>query len=386
MSGFEKEPYTFMEALSYLMKVAPDPGLRPRGTGKNMSVKCPCCGESKFYFDATRNTGHCYRASCGFKGNQISYVAQTLGISNKEAYHLASEISLSTVSSFMQPQKEIFEPDEAASPEARDKANQAILEAMPLSDRHKKDLMERGVEEKDLFRFKYGSYRVNAKEDEVAFARAILNRGISLKGIAGVYTGKDGSRCLRTMMQGILIPYVNENRQILGFQIRKNNEDLKRSKSGKLKDKYICLSSNGLRGGAKCTGLYHFSFNWVYVLKGKKFRPDYSPSVLITEGALKADLIHYFSGENVIAIPGVNNIKPLKEVFRLLKENGVEEIIDCFDMDYVSNNDVRAAMDQLRAMVISTGLRYTRNDWPVESPTGENLKGYDDYLKNKRKK
>ena len=65
------------------------------------------------------------------------------------------------------------------------------------------------------------------------------------------------------------------------------------------------------------------------------------PTVLLTEGPLKADVIHYITGQTVIAVPGVNSLKHLKETLEYLQSQGTTKVMTCFDMDYLKNPHVR---------------------------------------------
>ncbi len=50
---------------------------------------------------------------------------------------------------------------------------------------------------------------------------------------------------------------------------------------------------------------------------------------------MKADIVHHFTGQTVIAIPGVTSIRHLKLVLDELIGLGVRHVMTCFDMDYL---------------------------------------------------
>jgi hypothetical protein len=96
---------------------------------------------------------------------------------------------------------------------------------------------------------------------------------------------------------------------------------------------------------------------------------------LLTEGPLKADIIHRFIGAPVIAVPGVSSIKNLRPMLDMLWKLGVRRIKTAFDMDYKSNINVQEAYINLILCLNEYGFIVERLTWD------ENYKGLDDYLK-----
>ncbi len=335
--------------------------------GVNVLINCPACGRKKFYFDVKKNVGHCYRASCGLKGTALDIYASVRGLDTKAAFkELASDVDVN----YTPPKFDFKEPAPTAPSDVRDKAYRKLLKLSPLSNRHRKDLEKRGIKAGDIDKMGYGS---TCTYDLVATTGKILKvmDDHTLKGVAGFYK-KDGNWTLNQWVQGILVPYVNQHKEITGFQIRKNNEDIKSKDEGK----YTCLTSNGKEDGAKCQLCVHFACDFKQDFCTGQYFPILGNAVRITEGAMKADISHYVTGEPILAVAGINNLESsgFKDVLSYLKKRGVKTIIDTFDMDFKSNEDVQKAMEKLKELVLAADLRYERIDW------NSDYKGYDDYV------
>lgn len=96
--------------------------------------------------------------------------------------------------------------------------------------------------------------------------------------------------------------------------------------------------------------------------------------VVLTEGPMKADVIHALSGLTVLAVPGVNALQRLEESLTELRAQGVREIKTAFDMDYITNFHVQSAYDKLMALLGRMGFRYGTYVWDSR------YKGLDDFI------
>ena len=56
---------------------------------------------------------------------------------------------------------------------------------------------------------------------------------------------------------------------------------------------------------------------------------------------MKADVIHYLTGQTVLAVAGVNALTQLELILPQLHEQGVERIMTAFDMDFMENPHVQ---------------------------------------------
>ena len=105
--------------------------------------------------------------------------------------------------------------------------------------------------------------------------------------------------------------------------------------------------------------------------------------VYVTEGALKADIVHALTGRTFVATMGANNLNGLNELFAFLSRNGTEEIIEAEDMDKYRNVEVNRGAAGVYQLACKNGMACRRLNW------NPNYKGIDDWqlaLRRKRNK
>ena len=125
--------------------------------------------------------------------------------------------------------------------------------------------------------------------------------------------------------------------------------------------KFRWVSSSGRTDGCKAEG-------WVHIA-GKPRN-----MVLLTEGPMKADVIHYLTGQTVLAVAGVNTLTQLELILPQLHEQGVERIMTAFDMDFMENPHVQGGYRTLVSLLSDAGFRYGTYLWDPR------YKGLDDYV------
>lgn len=110
--------------------------------------------------------------------------------------------------------------------------------------------------------------------------------GCYLNGVPGFFRSKDGSWDvnLRPYMRGILIPVRDEHGLIQGGQIRTDNTK---------KGKFRWMSSSGLDDGCAAQTFLRYS-------------GPVAEAVYLTEGPMKADIIHHFYRMLCHCCPGYN--------------------------------------------------------------------------------
>lgn len=380
-------PYNVLDAL----------GIR-YGQGKNPNIPCPRCRKNTFYMNMENGVGHCFRASCDFKANHTGYYAACVGKdlegAREEMYaYMGVPFTPKNKKSATQspsvptgPKRELKKADfskdeEILSIEERDEVNRLILKLHPFTDRHKKDMKNRGLTDEEISKLQYCSYDFSY---EKSLASSYKKSGLTLVGVPGFFEDEDGDIYLRKLKKGILIPFKNSKNQIQGFQLRKNNELLKQWKEdGKLKKEKKCnwLSSTGLLKGTKIPAYCHYACDFVYNLEMRRIIPLIKNNkITVTEGGMKGDIVHILTGESVIALPGIYALKEFEKELPFLKEIGVEWIEDAFDMDYLTNEDVCKQRNVLKELVESYGFKYTMRKWNVKADNHPDLKGLDDYL------
>jgi hypothetical protein len=155
---------------------------------------------------------------------------------------------------------------------------------------------------------------------------------------------------------GILIPVCNKDNLIQGLQIRLDNAESK---------KFRWLSTNNFENGTKIYGYVHVTGD------------TSSDTLYITEGPLKADVASYLAGGALfVGVTGVNAVKELPDVIKSLKPR---RIVECFDMDKLTNPEVRKALHKLQSIAMPLCDEYKPFYW------SEQWKGIDDYLLQKEK-
>ena len=240
-------------------------------------------------------------------------------------------------------QREIFHID------ARHETYAALLGKLSLASDHRENLLSRGLTDEMI---RANGYKTMPIVGFSVLAKQLHEEGYYLGGVPGFYHTKDGRWTFANERRGILIPARNPDGKIQGLQIRLDNVR---------KGKFRWISSIGKRDGCKAEG-------WTHTV-GKP-----TQTVLLTEGPLKADVINCLTGLTVVAVPGVNSLKHLKETLKHLQKNGTTKIMTCFDMDYLKNPHVRDGYHNLANVLAENGIEYGTYLWDPH------FKGLDDYV------
>ncbi len=143
---------------------------------------------------------------------------------------------------------------------------------------------------------------------------------------------------------------------IRGLQVRRDEDS----------PRYIWFSSAGREGGAS-------SGSPVHVAKAHLLSD--AAEVVISEGALKADIAAYFLDAPVIAAAGVSTFG---ESFAANLKHRFPNIKTCniaFDMDWQRKNQVKGALERLMRQLGAAGFTVRVRTW--NAALG---KGIDDYL------
>lgn len=302
-------------------------GIKRLTEGNSFNVVCPFCGDTrgKMNFRIVKdgelaNTYHCFK--CGAHGNMLTLYADLMGICGVDRYKIAyREIKTalhegagcrnSYDSSFTGMVTQI-EEEETASLEKRSQIYQRLIEMLSLSETHRRKLMDRGLTSNQIEAFHFRSTPVHGTE---GLARRLIKEGYSLAGIPGFYMNQNQNWdiALYRNNQGILCPAYSISGKIEGFQIRLDvpHDD----------KKYLWLSSTNKKRGAGSKSPVSFVGN------------PFDKTVRVTEGILKPIVAHALSGYSFLGTPGVNQYKSLEKALAVLKENGLEMVMEYFDMD-----------------------------------------------------
>ena len=232
-----------------------------------------------------------------------------------------------------------------------------MLNLLSLSSNNRSNLISRGLNDEQIQKLGYKSTPVYGFEK---LAKRLLDSGCTLEGVPGFYKNANGNWSVNftARCSGILVPYRDIDGRIQSFQIRldKTFED---------GCKYIWLSSVNLPSGTGSGNTAHFVGN------------PTDKRIYITEGGMKADIAHMLSGKTFIAIAGTGSIGGLSELFPKLKQCGVEEIAEAFDMDKHINEQVMKNLKKLHMMIDYYGFPMRRTEWEWNNDPLK--KGIDDY-------
>ena len=147
-----------------------------------------------------------------------------------------------------------------------DRTYRTLLSLCVLREEHKKNLLKRGLTEKQIAH--YGFKSVPWKNESDTIVKQLLEKGCTLKGVPGFYYehGK-WKMAVSYKNRGFFVPMLNIKGQCLGMQIRRDTGD----------PKYLWFSSSGYEQGCNRTSIPTFSNHW-----------NIGRSICITEGGLSA--------------------------------------------------------------------------------------------------
>ena len=318
-----------------------------------VEASCPFCrdhGPGKYHLSLNTVTDQ-YRCNlCGASGNSVSLYARIHGISNKEAYlELTKDSKVYPMPS--QPVPKIQERTPRAL-EERHAVYSEMLSFLTLSEKHRENLLERGLSDERIVQNGYKSMPETSEQRRLL--AKLVGSSYDLLGIPGYYM-RYGQWTIAGP-NGFLIPVRNKDGLIQGLKIRLDDT----AEPGR---KYRWFSSRGrtMKHGTR-------SYSWIHVT-GDRTRKR----AFLTEGPLKGDVASFLANDALfICTGGVNAIKGLRETILTL---GVRESVEAMDMAQMTDPQVRDAILAMRREVQKIpGIQYSKYSW---NPA---YKGVDDYF------
>lgn len=231
----------------------------------------------------------------------------------------------------------------------RDRTYRALLNKLSLASDHRENLLGRGLTDDAIVRF---GYRSTPMVGFHALAKELVDEGCQLFGVPGFYKDKDGRWTLSATRRGIMIPCRDRLGRIQRLHIRLDHEK---------RNKFRPLSSGGKLDGCATE-------NWCHLVGPVR------ENILLIEGYMKADIVHHFTGQTVLAVPGVTSLNHLPEVLLELIGLGMRHVMTCFDMDYLKNWHVAAASAQLFDLLGCLDITFGTYLWLPD------YNGLDDYI------
>ena len=232
--------------------------------------------------------------------------------------------------------------------DARHATYEALLGQLSLASDHQENLLSRGL---SLEMIQELGYKTTPVMGMTAIAKHLQEAGYYLSGVPGFYR-KDGKWSFVSEGRGILIPVRDMKGRIQGLQIRRDNVTRR---------KFRWVSSTNKPDGCGAEV-------WVHITGQPR------STVLLTEGPLKADVVHALTGQTVVAVAGVNSLSKLEPVLQVLKGVGTKKIMTAFDMDFLTNPHVQNGYTNLTQLLAETGFQYGTYLWDPH------YKGLDDYV------
>jgi hypothetical protein len=244
-----------------------------------------------------------------------------------------------------------------SDPQIVHEAYSKLLSGLTLSEKHSRELMDnRGLSDTTIANNLYATVPLSKDGGEIGKR---LSKAAKLDGVPGFYTD---SKCwrLNISVPGFYVPYRDAGGRIVGIQIRKDHV-------GDDGGKYIWLSSSTKENGCSPGTPLHFA---------NPERVTESGRVLVTEGALKAEIIAEHSDEGVVAMAGVTGTKPADLIEALAAAfPKLEEIVLAFDMDWERKPQVKQALVKVIEAANERFASVTVRTWDLGLG-----KGYDDLL------
>lgn len=271
-------------------------------------VKCPFVSGKTFDVNVTTSTYKCWHDCTGCPGNGKGGVLALYRMfhseceTNKDAakqIHSALYGDLKTGSKdyearkaqIIKPQKEV-QKTKYASPDEIDGAYRVLLSLLPLKEKHKSNLLSRGMSAKGIEDGLYRSIPEN-KEEMYALMQKLNDMNIKLDGVPGFYKKGNSYRIslpglydknTKTFFygSGFFVPSFGRNGKIFSMQIRMDDTYLSRFPAKQAKRRrYIWFTSSGYDSG--CQAINRATYG---VVDGT---PRNTGNVVyVTEGALKA--------------------------------------------------------------------------------------------------
>ncbi len=307
---------------------------------------CPVCSKTDYcYFSEDNNFVFCMRVSNGAvkQARNGAYIHRF----GEQSFQQAEQPVRAT------PKKE--KPQNAkAKAEHLHAVYSEMLSLLLLENSHRDDLTKRGLSHTAIVE---GGYKSTPSLFEAAQITFELSQKFNLKGVPGFFQDCGAWRMVN-VREGFFVPYRNTHGQIHGLQIR-----LDQPIEGK--SKYLWLSSGHYYLGTSSSSPVHF------------VRPELinkSSEVLITEGALKGNIISYYTSMPTVAAAGVYNFSKnfaanLRKRFPALRKT-----ILCFDTDLYDNEQVLSALFRLGEGLQQAFFDVSVREWD------NYYKGYDDFL------
>lgn len=366
-------PFTIMDVADLLRL-----NIRRSREPRVVYADCPFCGDrrGKMGLYPQLNTWRCFH--CGEHGGMLPLYGRLHGMNNSEAYReicdtLAtngfSEGNYAPICRTKEPSQETSPSDKAPDLEIH-RTLTALLSLLTLTPAHREHLRTvRGLTDDEINGFGFKS--TPPPRLCRTLTERLIKQGCRVQGVPGFYVNDYGKWTVKFYQRtsGILIPLYGVDRLLHGLQIRLDHPIRdENDPPDKVGSKYLPLTSSGKNQGVTSGSPVHF------------IGDPHARVVYVTEGALKADIVHALTGRTFVATMGANNTNGLDELFSFLRRNGTEEIIEAEDMDKYRNEGVHRGACAIHQLARKYGMACRQLNW------NPNYKGIDDWQLALRRK
>lgn len=349
--------------------------------------ECPFCGDARGKFsyivkkDDKANMFHCWE--CGKGGSSVDLhimLSEVNYADMKDPKKQAIKDIFRAIESdtkFVNFHEEHFREEmeqenvERASDEYCSRVYLAMLKRLPLLNKHKADLIKRGLTEKDIKRFWFRS--TPQKNTTEALCASLIEQGFSLKGVPGFFINEKGHWDFKCAAGYFCPAWDGEFNQLVGFQVRADNP-IKGAK-------YVWVSSSGKLEGVS-------SGSPISYLPG-----EHTNAVVIVEGILKSIVVYCLLEKKVtvIGVPGINATKGLDSYLERFNPDNTF-IFEAYDMDKAIVTDIvkdaektkriATSEEKLRDKILYYGFidHVLKWDYDENGDWKGNWKGLDDYI------
>lgn len=393
MSNFKKLPF----GIDFVVEQDLVPqGIRKYSNSTGYSFNCPFCEKKglkpdkhhKYSVNIYKNVGNCLRCGTGhgilslhrdLAGGHISIDEAKQDLLNRWN-HLPSNVQIEMTQVKERLDEENARQLEPAPTEICDEVYRKFLSQLTLSEKHKKDLLNRGLTEEEIEKGMYKSvpqcgFTTIASNCFSYEIRDALKRHIKW-GIPGFYDIREKEPKVVRCDNGYFVPVRNEIGLISGMQIRYDNlPDNAPAVKKEHFAKYKWFVSNYKEKKDGCTASGCENIHYTGDFSSPK-------QVILTEGVLKADIASIIGGKikgqspiPVLGLVGVYNAENLNFELAKLKDRGLEKVTIAVDMDYREKPQVAKALGNIKERIEYVGLKYEIFNW------NSDYKGIDDFLK-----
>ena len=216
------------------------------------------------------------------------------------------------------------------------RAYSIFLDMCKLSKEDNNYLKEnRSLSDSDIEKYGFKSYPSGTMPFRMELTNRLRRAGIDISKVPGLFQFKDGKLATFKKNKGIVIPVFNENRKIVGLQIRK--AELKSHDE----NRYMWFSSSFTESDPEKYVVGRSPGTPIAVIYNDNNKSLVS-EIYITEGIFKAIAINNIFNAPAVSVQGITNWKDIIEALDTIKREypNLQTVNIAFDADFITNDRV----------------------------------------------